>query len=237
MKKNLFLVSAFASLAIFSCVKHEVVPAPVPTVDLEAHFTGLINGTDVEYSEDVEGYNGTSSFVQYINSSSAEIDTTVYFSTMESDLVGPYITIGIGGISWDASSLSTPSLTQFTDFFTSKGPDADGNFPTINYSLEAKTGFQVTYKDKDGHVWKSSLKHDMNLFDSPVLPGGTPTFSDVKIESDNSGDYAKFTAKFGCELYRFVEYIINDVAPFDTLDRIYETITIEDGIFSGWIKR
>lgn len=232
MKKNLLIVSIFAGLAILSCTKHEVIPAPTPLVELEAHFTGLVNGSDVEYTEDVEGYNGTSSFDQYITTTG--LDTTVYYSSMESDLATPIIKIGIGGISFDAASLSVPSLNQFTDFFTGLVDDGTGNPPVINYSLSGKQGFVVSFKDNNGNLYTSSMFHDGQLFEN-VSPIELPTFSNMTLESDNSGDYAKFTVKFGCELYRFVRYYT--IPPSNTQYREYDTITIENGVYSGWIKR
>lgn len=230
MKKNLLIVSLFAGLAILSCTKHEVIPAPVPVVDLEGSFTGLVNGSDIEYTEDVQGYNGASTFEQYITTTG--LDTTVYFSSMESDLATPVIKIGIGGISFDAASLSVPSLNQFEDFF--EGLVDAITPPIIDYSLDGKQGFVVSFTDNNGNVYKSSLFHDGQLFEN-ISPLELPTFSNMKLESDNTGDYAKFTVKFGCELYRFVRYYT--IPPSTTQYREYDTIVIENGVYSGWIKR
>ena len=230
MKKKIVLVSLFAGLSIFSCVKHEVVPAPTPSVDLAAHFTGIINFTDVEYTEDVDGYNGGSSFDQYITTTG--LDTTVYWGNMTSDLKTPTIAVGIGGIEWDAATLSTPSLNQFSTFFTTLATEVGGVLPLIPYFKDAKRGFKVVYKDNSGNVWQSTLYHDGNLLENPVTPIESPTFTSMKIESDNSGDYAKFVVNFGCELYRFVNYDTSN-PPIPN----YDTIRIEEGVFDGWIKR
>lgn len=234
MKKKFILVSIFAALAIFSCTKPEVVPAPAPVVDLEAHFEGLINGTDVEYTEDVDGYNGTSTFEQYITTTG--LDTTVYFSSMESDLNTPVLKVGIGGISFDAATLNVPSLNQFTAFFSGLIDDGTGNPPVVNYSKDAKQGFLVSYTDKDGNVWLSTLYHDGELIDeNNLMPIKLPVFSNLTFESDNSGDYTKFTISFGCRLYRFKKYY---TLPGDaTQYRDYDTIIIEDAVYNGWIKR
>jgi len=237
MKKNFILVTIFAALAIYSCTKHEVIPAPTPLVDLEVHFTGLINGTNIEYTEDVLGYNGESTFEQYITTTG--IDTTVYFSSMVSDVEAPVLKIGIGGIPWDAASLSSPSLEQFTAFFEGLIDDGTSNppvAPTIDYARDGKKGFIVSYKDKDGNTWLSTLYHDGQTIDeNNSMPIELANFSDLTFESDNTGDYVKFTAKFGCRLYRFDKYYT--IPPSTTQLRDYDTITIENGIYSGWIKR
>jgi hypothetical protein len=226
MKKNILILSGFIGLAILSCKKHEVIPSPTPMVELEAHFEGLINGTDVEYTEDVNGYNGSSTFEQYITTTA--LDTTVYFSSMESDFSGTsLIKIGIGGISWDAGSLSVPSLNQFDQFFTKLTTDT-----TINYSLSGKQGFVVSFKDKDGNVYTSSLLHDGTLFEGPIE---NPVFSNMTLESDKSGDYVKFKVTFACDLYRFVKYYT--IPPSEIQLKDYDTIRIENAVYSGWIKR
>jgi hypothetical protein len=224
MKKNTVIVTIFALLSVYSCIKHEVIPAPSQRVDLEAHFTGRINNTDVEWTEDVDGYNGESSFAQYITTT--DIDTHVYYSSMVSDLKTPVITVGIGGLPWDAQTIQVPSLNQFKTFFDTMVINSLGQIPTINYSRNAKNGFEVKYKDNSSRLWVSKLL-DTGIDISPVQ------FTDIKIESDNSGDYAKFTVKFGCELYRIAGYIT--VGGEQIPD--YDTIRIEDGVYKGWFKR
>ena len=48
----LFLVILFSS----SCIEHEVIPPPVNTVDLNCYFVGFVNGTQVEFTQNVQGY-------------------------------------------------------------------------------------------------------------------------------------------------------------------------------------
>ena len=230
MKRKIYFASILIVSLVFSCRKHEVVPAPDEVVELESSFMGLINGTDVEYTEDVDGYNGTSSYDLYITSEGT--DTAVYHASMSSDLKTPVITISVGSIEWDASTLSTPSLNQFETFFTDLNPDDNGVPVLLNYTYKAKEGFAVTYKDKDGITWVSTLKHDGNTLENQVPPIQDPTFSDVTIRKETDGDYALFTVNFGCELYRFVEY-----QDGDTDLPIYDTIYIENAVFKGWIKR
>ncbi|MBI2259290.1 MAG: hypothetical protein HYU67_10385 [Flavobacteriia bacterium] len=231
MKRKIYISAVLLFTLVLSCRKHEVVPAPVESLELETNFTGLINGTDVEYSEDVDGYNGSSEFDQYITSIGA--DTMVYYAKMSSDLKTPYIRIGVGSIEWDASTLATPSITQFEDFFLGLNPDDNGVPVLLNYSLKAKNGFEVTYYDNAGLTWVSTLEHDGNVLQNPPTPIENPTFSNVTIEKDTDGShYTFFTVNFGCELYRFKAYINNDPLLPD-----YDTIRIENGVFKGWIKR
>ena len=55
------LTIGLIGLMLSACIKHEVIPPPVPMVDLEADFIGNIQGTDVEYTQHVLGYDNQSS--------------------------------------------------------------------------------------------------------------------------------------------------------------------------------
>ena len=58
-KITILTIGVFIFLST-SCTKHEIIPAPTPKVDLLAHFEGIIGGQFIEYTENVDGYNGLS---------------------------------------------------------------------------------------------------------------------------------------------------------------------------------
>lgn len=204
MKKIAFLF-AFGSVFLAGCPKHEIIPAPVPEVELDGHFEGTINGTPVEFTENVSGF--------FVEATRAKIilpppdpSSAIYYSNMKSSESLVSVMIGLGSIHWDASLSSEPSLNQFNAFFL-----MPANL-TPAYTLGAADGFEVTYRDGSGQIWKSE-------------PGaGSVTFSNIVQESDASGDYSKFTCTFSCTVSR-------TVGP-DTF-----TLDIEDAVFDGWFKR
>ena len=51
-----FVATIFLGFMMNSCIKHEVIPPPIATVDLNSSFEAVINGTDVEWTQNVEGY-------------------------------------------------------------------------------------------------------------------------------------------------------------------------------------
>ncbi|MFN5784472.1 MAG: hypothetical protein ACK457_00800, partial [Flavobacteriia bacterium] len=53
-----FAIALASLLGLSSCIDHEVIPAPVPMVELNCHFYGVINGTPLELTENVLGYTG-----------------------------------------------------------------------------------------------------------------------------------------------------------------------------------
>lgn len=214
MKTSYILVS-FALLmgTLFTaCIKHEVIPPPEPLVDLEVHFEGIINGTAVEYTDDVDGFNGETSDAQLILTSPS-LSSVSYFCDMTSNLIDRSLKIGMGSIYWDAGALDKPSPEQFNNFFT----DLE-NVSGIPYTTDAVDGFEVTYTDNFGNVWVS---------DPTSTNVQSALFTSVETESDDTGDFAKFTVEFTCYLYRTISEV--------PLER--DSIKIDNGVFQGWFKR
>ena len=65
IKKGFIYLVGFGFVLV-SCIKHEVIPAPTPQVDLGAHFIGVINNTQTEYTDNVLGYSNNSFKVKII---------------------------------------------------------------------------------------------------------------------------------------------------------------------------
>lgn len=200
-----------ASLFV-SCVKHEVIPKPADIVDLQVHFEGSINGTYVEYTDDVDGFNGETSDAQFIVTSPAQSSVS-YFCDMTSNLINRSLKIGMGSLYWDAGAIEKPLVEDFNTFFTAL-KDQTG----IPFTAGAVNGFEVTYTDNFGNVW---VTDETSINPQNVL------FTAIENDSDNTGDYSKFTVEFDCYLYRTVTEV--------PLTR--DSIRIVDATFDGWFKR
>lgn len=207
MKKIAFLF-LFGSVFLAGCPEHEIIPAPTPEAELNAHFIGTINGTDLELTQNVDGYYLESTKIKLLNPSPTP-STAVYNANFKSDQSLVSINISLGSIIWDASISSDPTLSLFNSFFTSPG-----NL-TPAYSAAAASGFEVTYRDGFGNVWTS---------DPASAAPQDVVFSNVTQESDASGDYSKFRCTFNCTVYR-------TVGP-DTF-----SLLIEDAVYDGWYQR
>lgn len=184
MKKTAFLF-LLGSVFLAGCPEHEIIPAPTPKVELSAHFTGKINGTDTELTQNVSGY--------FLEATKAKIilpspqpSSAVYYADFKSEQSLVSIKIAMGSIQWDASLASDPTLTQFNNFFAAALTPA--------YSAAAASGFEVVYRDGFGNVWKSD----------PASSPQDVIFTNVVQESDATGDYSKFTCSFNCTVYRTV---------------------------------
>jgi hypothetical protein len=185
IKKGAILFGLTAFL-FSSCIEHEVIPPPVPTVDLQANFYGEINGAQVELTENVLGYANYSTKAKIILPPPS-FSSAVYYSEMSSNQVNTGIKIGLGSVSWDASLSAEPSLNAFNSFFSIN------NLPP--FSNNGSNGFEVTYTDGFGSEWKSD--------DTRTPPFNDVEFTGITQESDSTGDYSQFICNFECYAYNF----------------------------------
>lgn len=204
---TILLASLFAA-----CVKHEIIPTPADIVDLKVHFEGTINGTFVEYTDDVDGFNGETSDAQFIQTSPL-LSSVSYYHDMTSNLIDRSLKVGIGSVYWDAGAVEKPLVEDFNTFFTDL-EDQTG----IPFTEGAVDGFEVIYTDNFNNVWTT---------DAESTNPQTVLFTSIENDSDNTGDYSKFTVEFTAYLYRTVTEI-----PFAR-----DSILIEDAVLDGWFKR
>jgi hypothetical protein len=213
--KKIIALFLFGSLFLAGCPKHEIIPSPTPKVDLESSFIGGINGTQVELTQNVDGYYLDASKSKYILPSPTPSRAT-YYAEMKSSQNLLSIKIGLGPVLFDAGASSgDPSLTVFNSFFTST--------TTPTYSNNAANGFDVTYRDGNGGVWKS---------DDASSPQ-TVAFSGILQESDGSGDYSKFTCTFSCIVYRRIPDLTTPIPD----DSVTLSLPISNAVLKGWFER
>ncbi len=205
MKKTIALF-ILGSMILTGCPDHEVIPAPQPKVELSAKFTGTINGTGIELTENVEGFSLEASKVKTIQPSPTP-STAIYYADFKSGQTLTSMKLNLGSLSFDASvNNQDPLLAVFNAFFTTN------NNPI--YSYQAVSGFEVIYRDNLGQVFRSN----------PTLSGipTTVAFTNIVQESDNSGDYSKFTCAFNCTVFN-----VADSTP----------VNITNAVYKGWFKR
>ncbi len=216
MTKRGLLYIGFVGLLFSACIKHEVIPAPTPLVDLEAHFFGVINGTDKEYTDNVIGYANLSTKVKLIQPPGG-VSTAVYYAEMSSSQVIPKIKIGIGSVNFDSGVASNPTLTLFNNFF----PANDNPL----YSDFGAAGFEVSWTDAGGREWLST--------ESSMHPTASVQFTGITQESDETGDYSKFICNFECLVYSLNPDSLALTPPVAWID----SLLIQDAIYNGWFKR
>jgi hypothetical protein len=198
------------------CPKHEIIPAPTPHVDLDADFLGNVNGSVLELTQNVNGYYNDALKTKMILPSPAP-SSAVYSAELKSSQSLVAIKVNLGSVYFDASAAQDPSLSVWKDFFMANDDPDDPS-----YSAGAASGFEVVYRDGTGAVWTSDES-------SP----GTVKFTNVVQESDDTGDYMKFTCTFDCNVYRDVP----DTSTPDPNDTITISLPIADAVFNGYFKR
>ena len=221
MKTKAILASTLVTLGVLSsCVKHEIIPAPVPKVDLTCHFEGVVSGTDIEFTQNVSGYFlETDKSKLVVPGSPSE---AIYYSEMKSGEMLQAIKINLGTVYWDAMVAADPTLALFNGFMS-----AQVSTPPV-YTIGGKDGFEVSYRDASGIIW---LTKDND-------PGDVVTFANVVQESDATGDYSKFVASFECTVYHTFMTVIQGPTPAQN-DTTYDeqSFLIKDAVFKGWFKR
>lgn len=212
--KKISVLFVFGSVFLAGCPKHEIIPAPTPKVELESSFIGLVNGSQLELTQNVDGYYLDATKTKFIQPSPTP-STATYYANMKSSNTLTSIRVGLGSLQFDGSASSDPSLTAFNSFFTST--------TTPVYATGAVNGFEVVYRDGSGNVWTSDA----------TQPSQDVVFTGIVQESDGSGDYSKFTCTFNCSVYRDVP----DTSTPDPTDSITLSLPIQNGILKGWFKR
>ncbi len=209
--KNLKIAIVATLTLVFgvsSCIKHEVIPAPVPMVDLSCHFIGTVNGTTVELTENVLGYYCTTSKAKILLPSPS-LSSASYFSQMLSSSTPVSAKIALGSVMWDAATAIDPDVAAFNAFH--------GSNLTPNFSTLGATGFEFSYRDGTGVTW-TSKSNSVNFQDV--------TFSSIVQESDTSGDYSKFKCNFECYVYHT-----------DAVTLVLDSIHVQGAQYEAWFKR
>ena len=206
---NIFSVLFYFGLILSSCIEHEVIPPPLTTVDLNCHFIGFVNGTQVEFTQNVEGYKAEVSNSEDINPSPA-----LSYKTYGSKITSPYksqaIRIKFGTLDWDASANAQPTVAMFNAWHT-----GNSGIP-ISFSDMGSNGVEIEYTDNNGVVWLSR----------ETDPGQVANFVIDEQASDNTGDYSMFECSFTCKVWR--------INPQTNLE---ESLDITNAKFASWFKR
>lgn len=203
MKLKFFFLAVAASGAIASCVKHEVIPPPKPQVDLSSSFSADTSGTNISYVKDVDGF-----YVEATNfrelQTSPQLSSIVYANTLRSTNYFDLVKLSVGRAYWDAGVDAFPSVSQFKLFFEGMmNPDfSDGGL----------NGVMIEWRDSGNNLWRTRENStQLQSF----------SFTSISQESDEEGDYVKFTSEFSCYLY--------------SLDEL-DSVRFDNGRYSSYFK-
>jgi hypothetical protein len=208
MKTSVFASIITITLILFSCIKHEIIPAPTPKVVLKSQFKGYIDGsgTLTEFNEGVNGYTCLTNNDVFLQT------TAVYYSSIASTTnptTSPAIRLGLGTLSWSGALI--PTVEQFNAFFA--------NYILPPYRTGASNGLEIQYTTALGAIYTS--RQTTTAYQDAV-------FSNITQESDDTGDYSKFVCNFNCYVYWTA-----GTPPLANKD----SLKIQSGVFKGWFKK
>jgi len=206
-----FLSALVLLVSVSSCIEHEVIPPPTSTVNLTCTFNGYVNGTQVELTQNVNSYLGNTQNVVDINPS-PNPSFMVYMAEMLSPNQPLSVRLKLGALNWDAAANIEPTLTMFNNYHTNSAINSQNYGDNVN-----APGFEVTYTDNNSSIWQSR-----ELYNVPH----TVAFSNIKQQSDNTGDYSFFDCNFSCYVYR-------NNPTTSLIDSIY----IQNAKYSGYFRR
>ena len=192
-----------------SCIEHEVIPPPVNTVDLNCYFVGFVNGTQVEFTQNVQGYGAEVVNFEDINPSPTPSHKT-YGTKIKSFYYPQAIRLKYGTLDWDAAANSQPTVSMFNDYHQ------DATLSPISFSDDGLNGIEIEYIDNNGITWLSR----------ETDPGQEATFNILSQASDNTGDYSLFECNFTCKVWRFNAQTSQE-----------ESLDITNAKFTSWFKR
>jgi len=177
--KNLLILTGFAGLvSLVSCEDHEVIPPPVPIVDLDCVCDAVINDSTVQYSDTCRYF--STKTINTGSMSNAQYQTTV----QKSNLVQG-VKLEIRSIEWTDDGSNTPTLAQWQAFF-------DNNMTPSYSTIASDNGVVVTWTDPNNKQWVS---------DSSTICFKNFAFTSMIQDSDTTGDYMLFKAEFNCTLF------------------------------------
>lgn len=216
MKKLPIIAALLAFLPFVACNKPEIVPAPTEKASLTTHFLGTINGTQIEWTKNVNGYTNTSSLENFYDSV-AQAYNFVYYGGMASSSDPKQIRLGFGSFQADPKVQTSPSIATFKDFIMSFGDPATAP----DFANGAIGGFEIQYVDAAGILFRTIDTSTVNDY----------TVTDIKFSEDEKGDYMSYTCAFNATLYYIVRNKANDA------DSVAKTAVISNAVMKGWLTR
>ena len=176
--KKLLILSGFVGLvSLIACEEHEVIPPPVPIVDLKCACDAVINDSTVEYTDTCRYFSSKQIVTGGVSKAS-------YSTTIQENNLTEGIKIEICSLEWNDDGSNTPSLDQWQTFF-------DNNMSPGYATGTILNGVRVLWTDPHNKVWASDT--------------GGVCFSDFNFvsmiqDSDTTGTYMMFEASFNCKL-------------------------------------
>ncbi|UKN00615.1 hypothetical protein K6119_12830 [Paracrocinitomix mangrovi] len=175
MKKTLIAGTFAGALLLASCTDHEVIPPPVPIVDLACLCEGTIttqNGDSTFTYSDTCTYSSTKT-INTGTQSNAQYQTQILNSGMNQGWE-----VEMRSLYWDDDGSNNPTSTEWQAYF-------NGNTQPTYAPDVAADGVIVRWTDSNGAVWVS---------DTGQVCLSNFTYNLFTYDSDTTGEYMEFDA-------------------------------------------
>jgi hypothetical protein len=177
MKKNFFTGIAAGLLVITSCTDHEVIPPPVPLVDLDCLCEGTIETMN---GDSAFSYNDTCTFsstktINTIAQSEAQYQTQIMNASMNQGWE-----LDMRSLYWNDDGTNNPTSTEWQAYF-------NGNMNPVWADNPNSDGIVAKWTDPNGFTWVS---------DTATACFSNFTFNLFTYDKDTTGEYMEFDAVF-----------------------------------------
>jgi hypothetical protein len=179
--KNLLIASGIVGVAaMVACEEHEVIPPPVPLVDLKCECTAIIDDSTVSYSD-------TCTYASIKTIGTPGISSAEYYAYVEEQNFQEGMELEIRSIEWTDDGSNKPSLDAWVNFFNSNIEPK--YYPETTAPADAVV---LRWTDMNGTVWTT---------DSSNICLSDFVFTSFVQESDTTGDYMTFEATYSGTLW------------------------------------
>ncbi|MFT7345291.1 MAG: hypothetical protein ACI9XP_001885 [Lentimonas sp.] len=173
MKKLPFI--ALAIVALTACKKPEIIPAPGESITLKGNYNAVINGENVEWTKNVNGYAIQSEQTAVLQAGTTISDYT-FSSGFFSTTAPSSIMIKLGTLSHDESVSPEISSTAFEGFFNANTSPQYGS---------GEAGFFIEYTNEAGRKFISEASNP-----------GSVEFVDLELVNDDQDVYMTYKCNF-----------------------------------------
>ena len=177
MKKTLYTGLAAGLLVFASCTDHEVIPPPVPLVDLDCLCEGTIQTMTGDSSftyDDTCTYSSTKT-INTIAQSEAQYQTQIMNGGMNQGWE-----LDMRSLYWDDQGDNNPTSTEWQAYF-------NGNMNPVIAPTPLEDGVVLRWIDPNGFTWVS---------DTGSVCVSDFTYNLFTYDKDTTGEYMKFDAVF-----------------------------------------
>lgn len=198
MKKTLISGGiAAVVMMVASCTDHEVIPPPVPLVDLGCLCEGTIQTAtgDTTFMYDDSCTFSSTKTISTVTLSNAEYQTQIRNASLTRGME-----IQMGSIRWTDDGSNNPTSADWQAYFDNAVTNSPGFYPSAN---GAGDGIILKWTDPNGKIWTSDTTSGCTITNF--------TYNLFTYDKDTTGEYMEFDAVFNVRMLNS-DYGVTDSA-------------------------